>query len=103
KERQNSISKLSEIPQNEEALIIATGRFLGEGFDISRLDTMFLTMPFSWKGTLTQYVGRLYRKCENKTEITVYDYVDENVEVLNKMFKKRERGYKALGFTTKIL
>ena len=83
----------------QERLILATGRYLGEGFDDPRLDTLFLTMPISWKGTLAQYVGRLHRQHAGKTEVLVVDYVDELVPVLARMATKRRLGYRALGYT----
>lgn len=83
---------------DEERLVLATGRYLGEGFDDSRLDTLFLVMPISWKGTLAQYVGRLHREHDGKREVIVYDYVDAAVPVLARMAAKREKGYKALGY-----
>ena len=70
----------------------------GEGFDDARLDTLFLTMPFAWKGSLVQYAGRLHRSHDGKTEVRVMDYVDEKVPVLARMFQKRLRGYRALGY-----
>ncbi len=70
------------VPDDQERLILATGRYLGEGFDDQRLDTLFLTMPISWKGTLPQYVGRLHRLHDRKTAILVVDYVDELVPML---------------------
>lgn len=82
----------------EERLVLSTGRILGEGFDDSRLDTLFLVAPISWRGTLAQYVGRLHREHEGKTEVRVYDYVDANVPVLARMAAKRRAGYKALGY-----
>lgn len=87
------------VAQPEERLVLSTGRFLGEGFDDSRLDTLFLVAPISWQGTLAQYVGRLHREHEGKTEVRVYDYVDANVPVLSRMAAKRRAGYKALGYT----
>jgi hypothetical protein len=81
-----------------ERLVLATGRYLGEGFDDSRLDTLFLVMPISWAGTLAQYVGRLHRDHDGKREVIVYDYVDRAVPVLTRMAAKREKGYKALGY-----
>jgi superfamily II DNA or RNA helicase len=83
---------------NAERLVLATGRYLGEGFDDSRLDTLFLVMPISWAGTLAQYVGRLHREHHGKREVIVYDYVDRAVPVLARMAAKREKGYKALGY-----
>jgi superfamily II DNA or RNA helicase len=82
----------------EKRLVLATGRYLGEGFDDSRLDTLFLVMPISWKGTLAQYVGRLHRDHDGKREVIVYDYVDAGVPVLARMAAKRMKGYKALGY-----
>jgi superfamily II DNA or RNA helicase len=80
-------------------LILATGRYLGEGFDDPRLDTLFLAMPISWKGTLAQYVGRLHRDHQDKSEIIVYDYTDMAVPVLARMAARRQTGYRALGYT----
>ena len=82
-------------------LIIATGKYIGEGFDDPRLDTLLLAMPISWKGTLTQYAGRLHRSHHNKKEIRIYDYVDQNVPMLNRMFSKRKTGYKLIGYNFK--
>jgi superfamily II DNA or RNA helicase len=87
------------VPEPEERLVLSTGRFLGEGFDDSRLDTLFLVSPISWRGTLAQYVGRLHREHEGKGEVRVYDYVDANVPILVRMAAKRRAGYKALGYT----
>jgi superfamily II DNA or RNA helicase len=84
---------------NEERLILATGRYIGEGFDDARLDTLFLTMPISWKGTLAQYVGRLHRQHDGKADVLVVDYVDADVPVLARMAAKRRAGYRALGYT----
>ncbi|MBM7650396.1 superfamily II DNA or RNA helicase [Bacillus ectoiniformans] len=99
KERQHRIEKLINLPDSEERLLIATGKYVGEGFDDSRLDTLFLTMPISWKGTLQQYVGRLHRQHRDKEEVKVFDYVDSNVDVLQKMFEKRLKGYKNIGYS----
>jgi superfamily II DNA or RNA helicase len=87
------------VSDGEERLILATGRYIGEGFDDQRLDTLFLTMPISWKGTLAQYVGRLHRQHADKTEVLVVDYVDEAVPMLVRMAAKRRTGYRALGYT----
>jgi len=85
-------------PDNEERLVLATGRYIGEGFDDARLDTLFLALPVSWKGTLIQYAGRLHRLHPDKTEVHIYDYVDRNVPMLARMFDKRLRGYRAMGY-----
>ena len=89
---------MQEIPENEERLIIATGKYLGEGFDDSRLDTLFITLPISWKGTLAQYAGRLHRLYDTKKEVVIYDYADLNIPVLAKMHDRRQKGYKAIGY-----
>jgi superfamily II DNA or RNA helicase len=77
---------------------VATGRYLGEGFDDARLDTLFLTMPKSWCGTLAQYAGRFHRLHAAKREVVIYDYVDLQEPLLAKMAARREAGYKALGY-----
>jgi len=87
------------VADDQERLILATERYIGEGFDDPRLDALFLTMPISWKGTLAQYVGRLHRQHAGKTEILVVDYVDDLVPVLARMAAKRRSGYRALGYT----
>ncbi len=78
--------------------IVATGRYLGEGFDNDQLDTLFLALPISWRGTLTQYTGRLHRLSAAKREVIIYDYVDLEVPVLAKMYARRRAGYKAIGY-----
>lgn len=98
RERKEAIARLAEIPAADERTVIATGRYIGEGFDDARLDTLFLAMPIAWKGTLVQYAGRLHRRNAGKTEIRVHDYVDGAVPVLAKMYAKRLREYRALGF-----
>jgi superfamily II DNA or RNA helicase len=98
KERRDLIAQLASIPDGEERLLIATGRYIGEGFDDARLDTLFLALPVSWKGTLVQYTGRLHRLHPGKTEVRIYDYVDRAVPMLMKMFEKRLRGYRAIGY-----
>jgi len=99
KQRRAAASQLESIPDGSERVIIATGRYIGEGFDDSRLDTLFLALPVSWKGTLQQYVGRLHRLHAGKTEVRVYDYVDGAIPVLSTMFLKRRKGYEAVGST----
>jgi superfamily II DNA or RNA helicase len=84
--RKEIAEKLAAIPDHEERLILATGRYLGEGFDDSRLDTLFLTMPIAWRGTLAQYAGRLHRLHYNKTEVIIYDYVDLEIPVMQRMY-----------------
>jgi len=102
KQRKQIAESLSHFGPHEPRMILATGSYLGEGFDDARLDTLFLTMPISWRGTLQQYVGRLHRLHENKREVLVYDYADVLVPMLARMYKKRLAGYSALGYTVAI-
>ena len=91
--------ELAGIPEDAARVIIATGRYIGEGFDDSRLDTLFLALPISWHGTLQQYIGRLHRLHATKREVRVHDYIDGAVPMLARMFDKRRRGYQAAGYT----
>jgi len=79
-------------------VIVATGKYIGEGFDLPRLDTLFLAMPIAWKGNLAQYAGRIHRESEGKDHVIIYDYVDASLPMLERMFYKREKGYKAMGY-----
>lgn len=99
KQLKEQIQVLRYAPQGKPLIICATGKFIGEGFDNSRLDTLFLTMPISWQGTLAQYVGRLHRLHEGKHEVRVYDYIDNHASMLEKMYRKRLKGYAAIGYT----
>ena len=83
---------------HEAQVIVATGKYIGEGFDLPRLDTLFLALPIAWKGTLSQYAGRIHRDVDGKQEVTVYDYLDTGLPMLERMFRKREKGYKAMGY-----
>ncbi len=82
----------------EAQVLVATGKYIGEGFDLPRLDTLFITLPISWKGTLAQYAGRIHRSFDDKDEVRIFDYVEVNIPMLNRMYKKREKGYLALGY-----
>ncbi len=86
------------LPNGTPFIILATGRFIGEGFDEPRLDTLLLTLPISWKGTLQQYAGRLHRRNDGKNAVMVYDYLDPNVPVLQRMYQKRLIGYRSIGY-----
>ena len=99
RQRRAVAEKLVSIPDGEERVLLATGRYIGEGFDDARLDTLFLAMPISWRGTLQQYVGRLHRLHDAKREVIVYDYVDGCIPMLCAMYDKRVRGYEAVGYT----
>jgi very-short-patch-repair endonuclease len=99
KQRKAIDERLVSIPGDEPRVILATGKYVGEGFDDSRLDTLFLTLPVSWRGTIAQYAGRLHRLHDGKREVRVYDYADLNVPMLARMFDRRCRGYEAIGYT----
>jgi len=96
--RNRSVEQLAKIPNTEERLVLATGRYIGEGFDDARLDALFLAMPISWKGTLIQCSGRLHRHYPGKTEVRVYDCVDQHVPMLLRMFENRLTAYRAIGY-----
>ncbi len=98
KARRAAMTRLAEQSDHGPRLILATGRYLGEGFDDPRLDTLLLTMPIAWKGTVVQYAGRLHRAHAAKRDIRIYDYVDGEVPVLRRMYAKRLRTYKEMGY-----
>ena len=102
KERRETLERLESIPDNESLLIIATGKYVGEGFDYPRLDTLFLALPIAWKGKVAQYAGRLHRNYPGKAEVQIYDYVDIHIPVLERMYQKRVKGYAAIGYKIKI-
>lgn len=95
KEIQDLLREADE--KHKPRIILATSSSIGEGFDDNRLDTLFLTMPVSWKGRIIQYVGRLHREHEDKEKVIVYDYLD-NMKVLEKMYNRRLKGYKIAGY-----
>lgn len=99
KQRRLEMEKLTNLPAGTSRLIIATGKLIGEGFDDQQLDTLFLTMPISWRGTLQQYAGRLHRLHDGEKVVQIYDYIDENLPVLMRMFDKRMKGYRAMGYS----
>ncbi|MCP3888862.1 MAG: restriction endonuclease subunit R, partial [Desulfobulbaceae bacterium] len=98
KQRYSVEEQLKNIGKEEERVILATGRYIGEGFDDARLDTLFLALPISWKGTIQQYAGRLHRQYDGKKEVRIYDYLDGEVPMLARMYKKRLQGYKSIGY-----
>jgi superfamily II DNA or RNA helicase len=98
KQRQAALNALESLPDDAEKAVLATGRYLGEGFDDERLDTLFLTLPISWRGTLNQYAGRLHRIHDSKKEVVIYDYVDLDVPVLSRMYDRRIKGYRSIGY-----
>ncbi len=99
KQLKSTLAALVAVPAHEARVLLATGRYLGEGFDDARLDTLFLTLPVSWRGTIAQYAGRLHRLYDRKKEVRIYDYADINVPMLARMFDRRCRGYEAIGYS----
>jgi superfamily II DNA or RNA helicase/very-short-patch-repair endonuclease len=102
KEADAVTAQLAAVPEEEERVLLATGRYIGEGFDDARLDTLFLTLPVSWRGTIAQYVGRLHRLHDRKREVRVYDYAALHVPLLARMFDRRCRGYESVGYSISL-
>ena len=100
REKREAMQRLQTIPDSEQLVIIATGKYIGEGFDYPRLDTLFLALPISWKGLLTQYAGRLHREYEGKKDVRIYDYIDIHEPICDSMYRKRLKGYAAIGYKT---
>ena len=98
KEKKESLQRLQNIPPEETLVIIATGKYVGEGFDYPRLDTLFLALPISWKGLVAQYAGRLHREYAGKKDVRIYDYIDIHEPVCDSMYRKRLKGYAAIGY-----
>ena len=102
KEKRLAMERLNAIPANEPLVVIATGKYVGEGFDYPRLDTLFLALPIAWKGKVAQYAGRLHRNYPGKNEVRIYDYVDIHIPVLERMYQKRLKGYASIGYKIKV-
>lgn len=98
KKRREVVDEFSSVPEGRQRVLLATGKYIGEGFDDSRLDTLFLTSPISWKGILQQYAGRLHRAHHTKKEVVIYDYVDNHISMARRMFERRRKGYATLGY-----
>lgn len=99
KAKRQEIERLKSIPNTEPLVVVATGKYVGEGFDLPRLDTLMLALPVSWKGLIAQYTGRLHRDYPGKSEVRIYDYIDLRVPICDSMYKKRLHGYKAVGYS----
>ena len=98
KQRATLIAALDALPPDAPRVLLATGKLVGEGFDHPPLDTLVLAMPVSWKGTLQQYAGRLHREHASKTDVRIIDIVDTGHPALLRMWDKRQRGYRAMGY-----
>ncbi len=103
KEKRLALQNLQSIPISESLVIVATGKYVGEGFDYPRLDTLFLTMPIAWKGNVEQYAGRLHREYNGKTEVRIYDYVDIHIPLCDSMYRKRLKGYSKTGYGKNVV
>ena len=101
KEKCQRMECLQNVPPLEPLVIVATGKYVGEGFDYPRLDTLFLALPVSWKGIIAQYAGRLHREYPGKKEVRIYDYIDIRVLMCDVMYKRRLRGYASVGYKIK--
>ena len=102
KDKRDALLRLQAISPSEPLVIVATGKYVGEGFDYPRLDTLFLALPISWKGLLAQYAGRLHRENEGKKDVRIYDYIDIHEPVCDSMYRKRLKGYASIGYKTII-
>ena len=98
RQRTDLIAELDALPPNAPRILLATGKLVGEGFDHPPLNTLILAMPVSWKGTLQQYAGRLHREHVSKTDVRIIDFVDAGHPALLRMWEKRQRGYRAMGY-----
>ena len=99
KNKREAIAQLQMVPSNTPLALVATGKYIGEGFDYPRLDTLFLAMPISWKGLLAQYAGRLHRDYDGKQDVQIYDYIDLRVPLCERMYRRRLKGYAAIGYS----
>ena len=102
KDKRDALLRLQAISPSEPLVIVATGKYVGEGFDYPRLDTLFLALPISWKGLVAQYAGRLHRENEGKKDVRIYDYIDIHEPVCDSMYRKRLKGYASIGYKTII-
>ena len=98
KEKRETLQHLQAISLEEPLVIVGTGKYVGEGFDYPRLDTLFLALPISWKGLVAQYAGRLHRENEGKKDVRIYDYIDIHEPVCDNMYRKRLKGYASIGY-----
>ncbi|MCM1139479.1 MAG: hypothetical protein NC453_12990 [Muribaculum sp.] len=103
KAKRLEIERLKSVPDTEPLVVVATGKYVGEGFDLPRFDTLMLALPVSWKGLIAQYTGRLHRDYPGKSEARIYDYIDLRVPICDSMYKKRLHGYKAVGYSVAVV
>ena len=99
KEHRDILQQMNEIPSNKSMILIATGKLIGEGFDFPRLDTLIMATPVAWKGVVEQYAGRLNRDYDGKKDVIIYDYVDSHIPMFDRMYYKRLKAYKQIGYS----
>ncbi len=98
RQRAAMLSELKALPPDADRVLLATGKLVGEGFDHPHLDTLILAMPISWKRTLQQYAGRVHREHNEKENVWIIDFVDTDHPALMRMWERRRRGYRAMGY-----
>lgn len=98
KDKRQKMERLAELSPKEPLVVVATGHYVGEGFDYPRLDTLFLVSPVSWKGIIAQYAGRLHREYHGKTDVRIYDYIAIRLPLCERMYQRRLKGYAAIGY-----
>lgn len=98
KERAQVRDALLAVSETDTLIVVAIGKYIGEGFNLPRLDTLLLAMPISWQGNVEQYAGRLNRDYDGKQDVIIFDYIDAHVPTLERMYHKRLRAYRQIGF-----
>lgn len=92
------LEQMKQVKADKSMILVATGKLIGEGFDYPRLDTLIMATPVSWKSVVEQYAGRLNRDYEGKESVIIYDYVDSHISMFEKMYYKRLKAYKQIGY-----
>lgn len=98
KEHKEMIKQMNQVKPEESMILVATGKLIGEGFDYPRLDTLIMATPVAWKGVVEQYAGRLNRDYDGKKNVMIYDYVDCHIAMFDRMYHKRLKAYKQIGY-----
>ena len=98
KQHRAVLEQMKQVEADKSMILVATGKLIGEGFDYPRLDTLIMAMPVSWKSVVEQYAGRLNRDYEGKESVIIYDYVDSHISMFEKMYHKRLKAYKQIGY-----
>jgi superfamily II DNA or RNA helicase len=98
KEHKEILKQMSQVTPGESMILVATGKLIGEGFDYPRLDTLIMATPVAWKGVVEQYAGRLNRDYDGKKSVIIYDYVDSHISMFDRMYHKRLKAYKQIGY-----